>query len=111
MRCKHGDLAIIVQDFDGCEGNIGVIVTVIGPAINHPATTMTCWQIRPVNRRKLWLIEDGHAKSEFISKSIEALHPDPWLLPIKGDNFFDTMSKENLKLKSTDFDISLVVHG
>ena len=85
MRCKHGDLAIIIQDFEGCEGNLGVIVRVIGPAINHPATTMACWQIKPIKRRKLWLTGDERSESEFISKDNPAYHPDPWLLPIKGD--------------------------
>jgi hypothetical protein len=99
MRCKHGDLAIIVQDFGGCERNIGVIVRVIGPAINHPETPMPCWQIKPVNRRKLWLTGCGGTKSEFVSRNNPAYHPDPWLLPIKGDHLVDTMPKENLMLE------------
>lgn len=86
MRCKHGDLAIIIQDFDGCEGNLGVIVKVIGPAIKHEATTMPCWQIKPVKRRKLWLVDGGFASHEFLSKDNPAYHPDPWLLPIKGES-------------------------
>jgi hypothetical protein len=84
MRCKDGDLAIIVQDFEGCEGNLGVIVRVIGPATSHPATTMVCWQIKPIKRRKLWLAGEPN-RSEFISKMNPAFHPDPWLLPIKGE--------------------------
>jgi hypothetical protein len=53
MRCKDGDLAIIIQDIPGCEKNLGVIVKVIGPVIRHSATSMPCWQIKPVSRRKL----------------------------------------------------------
>ena len=86
MRCKHGDLAIIIQDFDGCEGNLGVIVRVIGPAINHEATIMPCWQIKPVKRRKLWLVDGGFLSHEFLSKYNPAYHPDPWLLPINGES-------------------------
>ena len=31
LRCKDGDLAVVVGDFPGCEGNIGRIVQVKGP--------------------------------------------------------------------------------
>ena len=40
MKFKHGDLAIIVDDFEGCKGNIGLLVRVIGPA--EVAMDMTC---------------------------------------------------------------------
>ena len=32
LRCKHGDLAVIVGEYPGCEANIGRIVRVSGPA-------------------------------------------------------------------------------
>jgi hypothetical protein len=32
LRCKHGDLAVIVGEYPGCEANIGRIVQVRGPA-------------------------------------------------------------------------------
>jgi hypothetical protein len=95
MRCKDGDLAIIVQDFEGCEGNLGVIVRVIGPATTHPATTMVCWQINPIKRRKLWLAGEPN-RSEFISKMNPAFHPDPWLLPIKGEPKANESRKKEL---------------
>jgi len=83
MRCKHGDLAVVVNDFEGCEGNLGVIVEVIGPPENHPETPLICWQVVPVRRRKLWLVDVVPTK-EFVSKRNPALHPDAWLLPIAG---------------------------
>jgi hypothetical protein len=83
MRCKHGDLAVIVNDFEGCEGNLGVIVEVIGPPEHHPNTPLICWQVVPVRRRKLWLADDEPIK-EFVSKLNPAMHPDAWLLPING---------------------------
>jgi hypothetical protein len=30
LRCKHGDLAVIVGEYPGCEANIGRIVQVRG---------------------------------------------------------------------------------
>jgi len=84
MRCKDGDLAVIVQDFEGCEGNLGVIVQVVGPARYPRGTTLICWQIKPVKRRKLWLTGSGPTAKEYITKKNTALHPDAWLMPIKG---------------------------
>lgn len=47
LRCKHGDLAIIVHKFEGCEGKLGVIVKVIGPPEPHPLTELICLQFVP----------------------------------------------------------------
>jgi len=86
MRCKQGDLAIIFQDFDGCEGYLGLIVKVVGSARAHPDTEMICWYVAPLSRRKLWLIDKSGTEHVFISKMLEAMHPDPWLLPIRGQD-------------------------
>lgn len=86
MRCKHGDLAVIIHDFDGCKGNLGILVEVIGPPTSHPDTEHTVWLIKPLKRRKLWLLDEDGPVHEFISKKNEAMHPDPWLLPIRGDS-------------------------
>jgi hypothetical protein len=84
MRCKHGDLAIIVKDFEGCEGNLGLIVKVVGPAEHHPDTELICWQVIPLSRRKMWIADEGVAQHVYLSKKFQALHPAPWLLPIRG---------------------------
>ena len=85
MRCKHGDLAIIVGDFPGCEGNLGIIVKVIGPPELHHPVQMVCWSIYPIKRRKLWLVDEAWISKEPVSKHNTALHPDCWLLPIYGN--------------------------
>jgi hypothetical protein len=58
---------------------------VIGPPINHSLTPMTCWQIKPIKKRKLLISHYGWPRSEFISERNPAFHPDPWLLPIRSD--------------------------
>ena len=83
MKCKHGDLAIIVDDFDGCTGNIGLLVRVIGPA--EVIMEMACWQVIPLSGQGMWLIDEGKARKSLITPRIQAIHPDKWLRPIKGN--------------------------
>jgi hypothetical protein len=79
MRCKH--LAIIVDDFDGCKGNIVLIVRVIGPA--EIVLEMTCWQIIPLSGQEMWLVDNGKAQKALVTPSTQAILPDK-LSPIKG---------------------------
>ena len=84
MKCKHGDLAIIVNDFEGCKGNIGLLVRVIGPA--EVIMEMNCLRVIPLSGQKMWLIDAGKAKKSLITPKIQAIHPDKWLRPIKGNS-------------------------
>ncbi len=86
MRCKAGDLAVIVNDFKGCEANIGIIVEVEGPPQLHPWCGKVVWSIRPVKRRKLWVLDvppgDMVLEHQWVSKKNRVQHPDEWLLPL-----------------------------
>ena len=83
MQCKHGDLAIIVDDFDGCKGNIGLIVRVIGPS--EIVMDMACWRIIPLGAKGLWLLDEGKVRKIIVSDAEEAQHPDKWLRPIRAE--------------------------
>ena len=78
MRCKHGDLAIIVDDFDGCKGNVGLIV--IGPA----ELVVMMGQIIPLSGLEMWLLDNGKAEKALVTPSTQAILPDKCLSPIKG---------------------------
>ena len=55
LRCKEGDLAVIVGEYPGCEANIGRIVQVRGPAqLTEQSRDLMSWIIRPISRKK-WL--------------------------------------------------------
>ena len=86
MRCKAGDLAVIVNDFRGCEANIGIIVKVAGPPEVHPWCDKLVWTVRPVKRRKLWVLGsppgDMVLERQWVSKKYPIQHPDEWLLPL-----------------------------
>ena len=94
MRCKHGDLAVIVHDFASCVGNVGTTVQVIGPPIKHPDSPHLCWQVRPVSRTKLWLSGNGKAAAyELITEENQAFHPDPWLEPVSESKHISSTEK------------------
>jgi hypothetical protein len=46
LRCKHGDLAVIVGEYPGCEANIGRIVQVRGPAhLSEQCGELLLWSL------------------------------------------------------------------
>jgi hypothetical protein len=77
MRCKHGDLAIIV---DGCKGNVGLKVSVIVKLIGPAAIVVDMGQ----RGQEMWLVDNGKAEKALVTPSTQAIHPDKWLSPIKG---------------------------
>ena len=97
MRCKEGDLAVIVKEFSGCEKNLGVVVKLIGPvqfvaAIEHPM-----WPVVPLSGAKLLAINnDGSGPPEAMdtSKCGHVLHPDQWLMPLKDQKASEAESKD-----------------
>ena len=84
LRCKDGDLAVIVGEMPGCEANIGRIVEVRGPAkLNHQCG-LICWRIRTVTRKKLInLYPSGELIAESVTWKSRTQHPDCWLIPIR----------------------------
>jgi hypothetical protein len=102
LRCKDGDMAVIVGDVTGCEGNVGRIVQVRGP------TTLiigyVCWHIKPIDKRPLYIREhDGSIVDERVFWKSRIFHPDCFLLPIRPPE--DGMSFETnneLKIERTD---------
>ncbi len=84
LRCKDGDLAVVVGDFPGCEGNIGRIVQVKGPVRTPRQYPLPCWRIKPINRRGWFVVEsDWAVTKEVVIWRSGVLHPDCWLLPIR----------------------------
>lgn len=82
LRCKDGDMAVIVGDVPGCEDNIGCIVQVRGPTIK--LSGYICWRIKPLDNRKLLIREyNGVIVSEKVFWNSKIRHPDCFLLPIR----------------------------
>jgi hypothetical protein len=99
LRCKDGDLAVIVGEMPGCESNIGRIVQVRGPAkLNHQCG-LICWRIRTVTRKKLFILyPSGKLIAERVTWKSRTQHPDCWLIPIRPPAE-DTNTSEPLKIE------------
>jgi len=85
LRCRDGDLAVIVGELYGCEANIGRIVQVRGPAMpNEQFGGLMSWIIRPVSRKKMInLYHPDVLISERVTWKSNIQLADCWLLPIR----------------------------
>jgi hypothetical protein len=102
LRCKDGDLAVIVGEYPGCEDNIGRIVMVRGPAeVTEQSCGLLSWVIRPISRAKMVnLYIPGILISEHVTWQKGIRMPDCWLIPIRPpEDDADTMTIERLEIK------------
>lgn len=87
MRCKEGDLALVVKEERGCEQNIGRIVRVHGPIWcggEHGPT----WVISSADGLPWlpWLYRRRDGSVGITTTRDRAIdHPDAWLLPLRDD--------------------------
>lgn len=85
LRCRPGDLAIIVSDLPGGESNIGRVVEVFGPLERREELGPT-WLIVPVSRAQYTV----HKKRGIVSMVVRLRHgiehPDAWMMPISDDS-------------------------
>ena len=105
LRCKHGDLAVIVGEYPGCEANIGRIVQVRGPAeITEQSGGLLSWIIKPVSRAKMVnLYVPDILLSEHVTWKKCIRMPDCWLIPIHPpEDDVDTVVIESLNTRQPE---------
>lgn len=105
LRCKHGDLAVIVGEYSGCEANIGRIVQVRGPAIvTEQSGELLSWVIKPVSRAKMVnLYIPDILITEIVTWKKSIRMPDCWLIPIRPpEDDVDTVAIESLNIQQPD---------
>ena len=97
-KCKPGDLAIVIRDYDGCDDNVGRIVEVrglltfsdcLGPKWLIEARSDHPWQFREGSRIQ---VTSGRL---LFSDYVE--HPDGWLHPIRGSTAKDVKVSKRKK--------------
>jgi hypothetical protein len=84
LRCREGDLALIIREEPGCECNIGRVVTVHGPLENSGRYGPT-WLIVPVNPERWAVYSHWRNLVDYHHVTLEHRieHPDNWLLPLR----------------------------
>ena len=121
LRCKDGDLAIVVREFPGCEGNIGRIVRVRFPVKISDRCALPCWVVKPISKKRFFILEfDDGISHETVMWKDRIEHPDCWLLPIRpldpADEFLRKVNdlkwnldeESNLLVTSLDMDEPLL---
>jgi len=117
LRCKHGDLAIIINDVtETGQKNIGRIVSVRGPTRYFDFYKLICWRIKPVTRQKFWVdyskgIELLRSQAERVYWNDPVHHPDAWLLPIRPkDEDIDLSDAEQVlrMIKNKDYQFNAI---
>jgi len=86
LRCRDGDIAIIIKDTAICSSNVGRLVRVRGPASILIKSQMPGWRIKPLYRRRLSIEDlDGTFTRELVNWGSCIFHEDDWLLPIRPE--------------------------
>jgi len=84
LRCKDGDLAVVINDTIACRQNIGRVVQVRGPVRKLKQSGMQGWRIKPIHKRVWGVTElDGRNVKELVFWSSGVFHEDAWLMPIR----------------------------
>ena len=85
LRCKAGDIAVVLHDTPECASNIGRFVRILGSLEFSENLGKWCWLIVPVGSG-LWMVErGGRVSPERVTNRSRVEHPDDWLKPIPPD--------------------------
>lgn len=85
VNCKDGDLAVITREEPGLEANLGRLLWVYGPVMEHPELGPV-WDTVPATDEPMAFVnEDGELSFDRTGGSI--IHPDAWMTPVHMDAF------------------------
>jgi hypothetical protein len=90
LKCKEGDMAVVIHDTPKCIDNIGRIVQIRGPVRMNAKLKRRCWSIRPLDSTQ-YAVEDhqGRLTREVVDWDSLVEHPDAWLHPISPGEGID----------------------
>jgi len=87
LRCKEGDLALVIREDTGCDTNVGKLVRVAGPVEMNDRGQQT-WLIEPVKHEDWWSVSvAGEPYQRAVTFASRVEHPDDWLLPIDPETW------------------------
>lgn len=84
LKCKPGDLALVIQEESCCQSNVGRMVRVRGPVQMSPRYGLDAWLIKPIHPDPWAVIRtDDTVVMQRVGWHHSIEHPDAWLLPIR----------------------------
>ena len=95
LRCREGEMALIIKEEPGCECNIGKAVTVHSPIRNCPDKGPV-WLIQPV-QPEFWAVREYRGQPVWIGVVTACdlvEHPDGWLLPLRPADELDWLAQK-----------------
>ena len=95
LRCRPGDLAVIVQDEAECQRNIGQVVRVIEEYTQFREEMGVHWLVQPLSSTASpVLIEDrSGTKPRVVWDNQPRAHYDGWLSPLLDTDSADQMTQ------------------
>ena len=110
LRCKDGDLAVVINDTIACRQNIGRVVQVRGPVRKLKQSGMQGWRIKPIHKRVWGVTElDGQNVKELVFWSSGVFHEDAWLMPIRPQSPDEVWLEVQQEIVQSLIDIGAVV--
>ncbi len=83
LKCRPGDLAVVMRDEEGCESNVGRVVRVRGP-VDHDWRGYPTWLITPYRAEGYVWRRAGDPSGVFAYTGEDNIeHPDRWLMPLR----------------------------
>ena len=110
LRCKDGDLAVVINDTIDCRQNIGHIVQIRGPVRMLKQSGMLGWRIKPLHKRVWGVTEfDGRSVKELVFWSSGVFHEDAWLMPIRPQSPDEVWLELQQEIDQSQINIGAVV--
>ena len=84
LKCKDGDLAVVINDTIDCRQNLGRIVRLRGPVRVLKPSGMLGWRIKPLHPTPWGVTEiNGRSVNALVTWQSCVYHEDAWLMPIR----------------------------
>lgn len=94
LRCRPGDLAVILQDEPECRANIGQIVRVLCEYTEFPDEMGFHWLVEPQSSQPSPVLVGipGKTESVLVYDNANRAHYDGWLSPLRDTQSIDEMT-------------------
>ena len=110
LKCKDGDLAVVINDTIDCRQNLGRIVRLRGPVRILKPSGMLGWRIKPLHPTPWGVTEiNGRSVNALVTWQGCVYHEDAWLMPIRPQSPDEAWQEVQQETVQSLIDIGAVV--